>query len=61
VDPAGFADIVIDNTDPVRPRAVADRLVPPTGWHRTPHGFRRVVTTDAETAARINRLLDSGG
>lgn len=61
VDPAGCADIVIDNTDPERPQAAEDRLVPPPGWHRTAHGFRRVVTTDGETAAGINRLLGPEG
>ena len=40
-----------------RDRSSSARPVVPPGWHRTPHGLRRVVTTDAETAARINRLL----
>ncbi len=55
-DPVRGADLVVDNTDPERPFVVGRPVVPP-GWHRTPHGLRRVVTTDAETAARINRLL----
>ena len=41
---------------PARPVVVGVAVAPP-GWHRTPHGLRRVVTTDADTAARINRLL----
>ncbi len=55
-DPVGNADLVVDNTDPLAPSVVGAPVVP-AGWHRTPHGLRRVVTTDAETAARINRLL----
>lgn len=55
-DPAGAADLVIDNSDLDRPVLAGSLSVPP-GWHRTPHGLRRVVTTDAETAERINRLL----
>ncbi len=55
-DPVGSADLVVDNTDPDRPFLAGALSVPP-GWHRTPHGLRRVVTTDAETAERINRLL----
>jgi uridine kinase len=55
-DPARTADIVVDNGDPDRP-SVAGTPVVPAGWHRTPHGLRRVVTTDPETAERINRLL----
>jgi uridine kinase len=55
-DPVRSADLVIDNTDPERPFVVGRTVVPP-GWSRTPHGLRRVVTTDAGTAARINRLL----
>ena len=58
-DPVGSADLVVDNADPSRPFVVGAPAVPP-GWHRTPHGLRRVVTTDAETAARINRLLGDG-
>ncbi len=55
-DPVGSADVVVDNTDPGAP-FVVDVAVPP-GWHRTPHGWRRVVTTqDPRIAARINRLL----
>jgi uridine kinase len=59
VDPARSADLVVDNTDPDRP-TLAGRPVVPPGWHRTPHGLRRVVTTDRETAERINRLLGGG-
>lgn len=55
-DPARAADLVVDNSDPERPSVTGRPVVPP-GWHRTPHGLRRVVTTDAETAERINRLL----
>ena len=55
-DPVASADIVIDNADLDRPGLAGGPKVPP-GWHRTPHGLRRVVTTDAETAERINRLL----
>ena len=55
-DPVGCADLVVDNTDPERPALAGARSVPP-GWHRTPHGLRRVVTTDARTAELINRLL----
>ncbi len=55
-DPVRSADLVVDNSDVDRP-VVADTAPVPPGWHRTPHGLRRVVTTDAETAARINRLL----
>ncbi|MBF4761745.1 uridine kinase [Nocardioides islandensis] len=55
-DPVADADLVVDNADPGRPFVVG-RPVVPSGWHRTPHGLRRVVTTDTETAARINRLL----
>jgi hypothetical protein len=55
-DPVRGADLVVDNADPLRPSLVGTPFVP-AGWHRTPHGLRRVVTTDAETAARINRLL----
>jgi uridine kinase len=55
-DPVRSADLVVDNTDVDRPSLAGVRSVPP-GWHRTPHGLRRVVTTDAETAERINRLL----
>jgi uridine kinase len=57
-DPLGSADLVVDNTDPDNP-SIAGALSVPPGWHRTPHGLRRVVTTDAETAARINRLLEA--
>ncbi len=48
-------------TTPI-PRGPSWSAHPPRlpGWHRTPHGLRRVVTTDAETAARINRLLGDG-
>jgi uridine kinase len=56
VDPVGSADLVVDNTDPDRPLLAAAPSVPP-GWHQTPDGLRRVVTTDAETATRINDLL----
>jgi uridine kinase len=56
VDPVRSADIVVDNTDADRP-VLAEPLSVPPGWHRTPHGLRRVVTTDAHTAERINRLL----
>lgn len=55
-DPVRSADLVVDNADPLRPSLVGTPVVP-AGWHRTPHGLRRVVTTDAGTAARINRLL----
>jgi uridine kinase len=55
-DPVADADLVVDNADPARPFVVG-RSVVPAGWHRTPHGLRRVVTTDADTATRINRLL----
>ena len=55
-DPLADADLVVDNADPGRPHVVG-RPVVPSGWSRTPHGLRRVVTTDADTAARINRLL----
>ncbi len=58
-DPVRSADLVVDNTDPDRPALVGRPVVPP-GWHRTPHGLRRVVTTDRETAERINRLLGGG-
>jgi uridine kinase len=57
--PLAGADVVVDNADPERPFVVGAPAVP-AGWHRTPHGLRRVVTTDAETAARINRLLGDG-
>jgi uridine kinase len=56
VDPVRSADLVVDNSEVDRPVIASMAPVPP-GWHRTPHGLRRVVTTDAETAARINRLL----
>jgi uridine kinase len=56
VDPLASADLVVANDDPDRPRLLAPTAVP-AGWHRTPHGLRRLVTTDAETAERINRLL----
>jgi uridine kinase len=55
-DPQASADIVVDNSDVDRP-ALADRSPVPPGRSRTPHGLRRVVTTDAATAERINRLL----
>jgi uridine kinase len=55
-DPVGSADIVVDNADVDRPALAGVQSVP-SGWHRTPHGLRRVVTTDATTAERINRLL----
>jgi uridine kinase len=55
-DPVGNADLVVDNADPFAPFVVGAPVVP-AGWHRTPHGVRRVVTTDAERAARINRVL----
>ena len=59
VDPVRSADLVVDNTDPDRPALVGRPVVPP-GWHRIPHGLRRVITTDRETAERINRLLGGG-
>lgn len=55
-DPVANADLVVDNADPLAPVVVGAAAVPP-GWHRTPLGLRRVVTTDAATAARINRVL----
>jgi uridine kinase len=55
-DPVASADLVVDNSDPARPVVVGTVAVPP-GWHKTPHGLHRVVTTDSETATRINRLL----
>ena len=55
-DPMRSADIVVDNADVDRPALAGVVSVPP-GWHRTPHGLRRVVTTDAATAELINRLL----
>jgi uridine kinase len=55
-DPVANADLVVDNTDPASPFVLGAPVVP-AGWHRTPHGLRRVVTTDAEKAARINRVL----
>jgi uridine kinase len=58
-NPIASADLVVDNTDPARPVLVGPSVVPP-GWHRTPHGLRRVVTTDRETTERINRLLPGG-
>ena len=58
-NPVGSADLVVDNADPSRPFVVGRPVVPP-GWYRTPHGLRRVVTTDRETAERINRLLGGG-
>jgi hypothetical protein len=63
-DPVASADVVVDNTDPDRPSVTGRPVVPPgrpPGWQDTPLGLRRVVTTDAETAARINRLLGEGG
>ena len=59
VNPVGSADLVVDNADPSRPFVVGRPVVPP-GWYRTPHGLRRVITTDRETAERINRLLAGG-
>ena len=58
-DPVRSADLVVDNTEPDRPVLVG-RPVVPSGWHRTPHGLRRLVTTDRETAEHINRLLSGG-
>ena len=51
------------STTPTRRSPVlARRPAVPPGWHRTPHGLvERIVTTDAETAERINRLLGSDG
>ena len=55
-NPVGSADLVVDNADPSRPFVVGRPAVP-AGWYRTPHGLRRVITTDRDTAERINRLL----
>ncbi len=55
-DPVRSADLVIDNADVDSPTVAGVVAVPP-GWHRTPHGLRRVITTDSATAERINRLL----
>ena len=55
-DPLG-APTSSSTTPTPRGRSWWARRPCPPGWHRTPHGLRRVVTTDAETAARINRLL----
>ena len=59
--PTRSAPPTSSSTTPTRtaPPSSADPWVPP-GWHRTPHGLRRVVTTDRETADRINRLLGGG-
>jgi len=58
-DPVGNADVVIDNTDPGRPEVVGGSAVPP-GWGRDGDRVTRTISTDPETAERINRLLSGG-
>jgi uridine kinase len=54
-DPLASADVVVDNTDPARPVLVRSDL--PAGWRRAGDQVRRTITTDAQTASHINKLL----
>lgn len=55
-DPVATADVVVDNTDPLRPVLV--ERPPPAGWSRFGDRVTRTITTDAATAERIDRLLE---
>jgi len=59
-DPAGSADLVVDNTDPGAP-VLATRTLAPPGWRRVGDLVERTVVTDPGTAETINRLLASDG
>lgn len=57
IDPRSQADVVVDNSDLMRPR-VSDTTETPVGWELKGSVWCRTVETDAATARAINQMLN---